>query len=403
MPAPAKWSRWSPCPTSTRTNRATASDDAKFDRATLGVYEMGSTFKIFNTALALDSGRVHLTDKFDTVHAIHIGHFTITDFHPANHWYDVKEIMEESSNLGAVHMFEQVGVEAQQAFLTKLGLTRQAKLEVPERGMPMVPRPWRDINGMTIAFGHGIAVSPLHLVRGVGAIVNGGVLLQPTLLKRDESQPAIGERVISQQTSDEMRDLMRAVVTNGTAKSANTPGYDVGGKTGTADKLNASHKYGGVGAARMSSFAGAFPMSNPRYVVYVMIDEPHANAKSYGFATGGWVAAPAVGKIVAQMAPLLGIAPQLNPDGTAQMQLPAATAPVMDDEAPSSALPTTVDTPDNDADTANLVPAAPNTPKPPIPFMRDAQPIAYRTDEDGVDSTHAAPPPLPAAARFLRR
>lgn len=304
-----------------------ASDDAKFNRDTLGVYEMGSTFKIFNTAMALDSGKVKLEDRFDTTHNIRIGRFTITDFHPAKHNYNVPEIMMESSNLGSVHMYEQVGVEGQKQFLSSLGLTKQAKLEIPERGEPMVPNPWRDVNGMTISFGHGLAVSPLHLVRGVAAIVNGGLLIDPTLIKRKPEDLVLGERVISEKTSLTMRQLMRLVVTNGTAKGAEAAGYLVGGKTGTADKLQGK---GYAKNARLSSFAGAFPMNNPRYVVFVMIDEPKPNAKSYGYATGGWVAAPVVGKIVSQMAPLLGIAPQAvsdKPDDKAKK-------PDADDEEP---------------------------------------------------------------------
>ncbi len=387
-----------------------ASDDAKFNRDTLGVYEMGSTFKIFNTAMALDSGQVKMNDVFDTTHNIRVGRFTITDFHPAKHNYNVSEIMEESSNIGSVHMFERVGTEWQQAFLTKLGFTKQAKLEVPERGDPMVPRPWRDVNSMTIAFGHGMAVSPLHLVRGVSAIVNGGELIQPTLLKRPANQPIVGERVISEQTSILMRGLMRLVVTGGTAKSADAPGYEVGGKTGTADKIN-GHGYKGGG--RLSSFVGAFPISNPKYIVFVMVDEPHPNAKSYGYATGGWVAAPAVGKIVSQIAPILGIAPVfapgdkagILPDSKFQTQEVKATAPnapqvEIDNEDPQQVI-APVEAEDD--------PVAPQQPAP-QPFNREApaqpfaQPIAYSLNSvmDG-NTDEAAMPSLPAAATQLRR
>lgn len=303
-----------------------ASDDSKFNRATLGVYEMGSTFKIFNTAMALDSGKVKMSDRFDTTHTIKIGRFTITDYHPANHNYNVPEIMEESSNIGSVRMYEQVGAEWQKAFMTKLGFTKQAKLETPERGVPMIPNPWRDVNGMTIAFGHGIAVSALHLVRAAAAIVNGGVMVEPTLVQRPQGQTLLGERVISEQTSIEMRQLLRLVVTNGTAKSADAPGYFVGGKTGTADKM-INGRY--VKNARMANFVGAFPINDPRYVVYVLVDDPKPNAKSYGFATAGWVAAPAVGRIVSQMAPLLGLPPQ--PEGAATPVDP--NRPAVDDEA----------------------------------------------------------------------
>ena len=345
-----------------------ATPDQLFNRATLGVYEMGSTFKIFNTALGLDSGKVKLTDKFDTVHPIKIGRFTITDYHPANHWYDVPEIMQESSNIGSVHIFEQVGVDAQKAFLAKLGLTKQAKLEVPERGEPMVPNPWRDVNGMTIAFGHGIAVSPLHLVRAVSAIVNGGTTVDPTLLKRQPGDVTVGERVISEQTSTTMRSLMRLVVTNGTAKMAEAPGYYIGGKTGTADKLQNGHY---LHNARMSSFVGAFPMNDPRYVVYLLIDDPKGNAKSYGFATGGWVAAPAVGRIVSQMAPLLGIAPQ----NVLEPAPPSKTPPVSDDEEPAMTEPAEPAEP-----TPPTAPAAPGNDDD-EDYGSPLQPVLYIPDE----------------------
>lgn len=287
-------------------NPASASDDAKFNRDTLGIYEMGSTFKIFNTALALESGKVKITDMFDVTKPIKIGRFSITDFHPVNHPLDVAGIMRESSNIGSVKMLEQVGFEAQQPFMAELGMTRQAPLELPERGLPLIPKPWSVASATTITFGHGMAVSPLHLVRAVGAIVNGGTLLEPTLLKRGPDDVLVGERVISSRTSDQMRRLMRLVVSDGTAKAADAPGYLVGGKTGTADKLNGKHY---AKDARLSSFVGAFPMNNPRYVVFVMVDEPKPTKKTFGYATGGWVAAPAVGRIVAQMAPLLGILP----------------------------------------------------------------------------------------------
>jgi cell division protein FtsI (penicillin-binding protein 3) len=280
--------------------------DARFNRNTLGVYEMGSTFKIFNSAMSLDSGRVRVTDSFDASHPIQYGRFTITDYHGLHRWLSVPEIFMHSSNIGSVRMALQTGVPTQKTFMAKMGFTRPPPLELPEVGWPLVPNPWRDINAMTISFGHGISVSPMHVVTAAASVINGGIMHPPTILKREPGTLIPGERVIAQQTSEMMRRLFRLVVSQGTAKAADVPGFVVGGKTGTADKAHGRHY---AQNSRLSSFLGAFPMQNPKYIVYVMVDEPQASAKSHGYATGGWVAAPAVGRIVKQIAPLLGVQP----------------------------------------------------------------------------------------------
>lgn len=280
--------------------------DALFNRTTLGVYEMGSTFKIFNSAMSLDSGKVRITDMFDAAHPIKVGRFTISDYHNLHRALSVAEIFQHSSNIGSVHMALTAGVPTQKSFMQKMGFTRPTALELPENGWPLVPNPWREVNAMTIAFGHGISVSPMHTVAAAASVINGGVFHPPTLLKRDPNGPIPGERVISAQTSDLMRRMFRIVVTEGTAKGAAAPGYVVGGKTGTADKQKGKSY---AKNSRMSSFLGAFPMQDPRYIVYVLIDEPQATAKTYGYATGGWVAAPAVGRIVKQIGPLLNVPP----------------------------------------------------------------------------------------------
>ena len=296
-----------------------APDQARFNRNTLGVYEMGSTFKVFNTAMVLDSGKVRMTDSFDATHPLHVGRFTIDDFEKMRRWMTVPEIFAYSSNIGSVQEALVVGTETQQHFLASLGLTKISPLELPELGAPLVPHPWNQINTMTIAFGHGMSVAPIQLATGVAAIVNGGILHKPTLIKQTGEVDA-GTRVISENTSQLMRRLMRLQVVEGTGKNANVPGYLVGGKTGTAEKvLNGS--YGKK--ALLSSFVGVFPMTNPRYLVLAMVDEPKPNAHSYGFATGGWVAAPAVGHIIAQAGPLLGIDPldESSPEVTEAMAL----------------------------------------------------------------------------------
>lgn len=287
-------------------NLAAKSDDASFNRATLGVYEMGSTFKIFNTAMALESGQINLADRYDATKPIRIARFTISDYHAKKRWLSVPEIFMYSSNIGSVKMVLDVGTEMQQGFLQKLGLLERMSLEVPETGTPMLPRPWRQISTMTISFGHGLSVTPLHLASGVATIVNGGIRYPPSLLAHPAGAPANGERIISDVTSKNMRRLLRLVVQNGTGRNGNAEGYLVGGKTGTAEK--SGHK-GYNRKSLLSSFVAAYPLNDPQFVVLVMVDEPKGNKKSFGYATGGWVAAPAVKRIISRMAPLYGILP----------------------------------------------------------------------------------------------
>jgi len=282
-----------------------ATADQRFNRATLGIYEMGSVFKIFNTAMALDSGKITLADSFDA-NPIHIGRFTIHDFEPMNHPLTVPQIFMYSSNIGAAHMAVEVGTDYQKAFMARIGMLRPAGLEIPELGRPLYPVDWRQINTMTIAYGQGIAVSPLHVASGVAAMINGGLMRPATLIKRAPDEVSDGERVVSADTSTKMRELLRLVVQAGTGKFADVPGYLVGGKTGTAQKQLGR---GYEANARLASFVGAFPMSAPRYVVLCMVDEPKPDAQSHGYATGGWVAAPVVARVIARMAPLVGLPP----------------------------------------------------------------------------------------------
>ena len=283
-----------------------AEDVQKFDRNTLGVYEMGSTFKIFNSAMALDSGKIHLHDSFDAINPIHIGRFTISDYHGKHRMLNVAEVFQYSSNLGSVRMALQIGTAGQQAFMSRMGFLKPVPVELPELGWPLVPRPWREVNTMTIAFGHGISVSPLHAVTAAAAVINGGIMHKPTLLKVASSRDVPGERVVNEQTSVDLRKLFRIVVTEGTAKLADVPGYMVGGKTGTADKQRGKHY---AANANLVSFIGVFPINDPKYLVMVMIDEPKPAPSSHGFATAGWTAAPAVGRVIRQIGPLLGLQP----------------------------------------------------------------------------------------------
>ncbi len=283
-----------------------APDEARFNRNTLGVYEMGSTFKLFNTAMALDSGTIALTDSFDAVHPIRIGRYTISDFHPEHRWLTVPEIIKYSSNIGSARIAEKAGTALQKDYMARFGMLKPVRLELPELGQPMYPGDWKPINTLTIAYGHGIAVTPLHLIAGVAGLIDGGVYRPVTIMKRDGSLPFGGRRIITERTSTEIRQLMRLVVESGTGKSANIPGYLVGGKTGTAEKEQGRHY---VASARLASFIAAFPMNAPRYTILIMVDEPKPNATSHGYATAGWVAAPAVGRVIQRMAPLLGMEP----------------------------------------------------------------------------------------------
>ena len=282
-----------------------AESDTRFNRITLGTYEPGSTFKIFNTAAALDFGVASLRDGYDASKPIQISKFTISDYKGQKRWLSLPEIMMYSSNIGSARMGMDLGRERQRQFLSRLGLLKAAPFDLPEVATPQIPNPWRDINVMTVAFGHGISVTPLNLVGGVTAVVNGGILRPVTLVKRPGEMPQ-GERVLTQRTSEQMRALMRLVVERGSGKAANVPGYAVGGKTGTAEKIVKGRYHRDM---RISSFVGAFPMNAPRFVVYAMLDEPKGNKATLGYATAGWVVAPLVGKLVNQIAAIYGIPP----------------------------------------------------------------------------------------------
>ena len=278
----------------------------RFNRTTLGVYELGSVFKIFTTAMALEKGTVTLNDGYDATDPIRIARFTIRDDHAKRRWLSVPEIFIYSSNIGAAKMAIDVGGVEQKRFLGRLGLLRRTDLELPEKSLPLFPAKWREVNTMTIAFGHGLAVSPLHLASAVAATINGGVLYPATLLKRDAKVSLAGTRVMTAQTSDQLRRLLRLVVEKGTGRKAAVPGYLVGGKTGTAEKSGAG---GYRRDALVSSFIGAFPMTEPRYLVFAMLDEPVGTKDTFNYATGGWTAAPVVARVVARIAPLMDVRP----------------------------------------------------------------------------------------------
>ena len=293
-------------PTYEPTRRQNASEEARFNRASLGLYEMGSVFKIFTTAQGLDEGFVDLDDTFDVSEPIRVGWHSIGDFKPKKKSLSIPEIFIYSSNIGTVRIAMAGGTKRQQEFLERLGLTRPAPLELPEVGNPRLPSPWREINTMTISYGHGMAVTPVQLVSAVGAVVNGGIYRPATLVRQSDDAHDLGVQVMRERTSRQMRWMMRQAVQMGSGRKADAAGYLVGGKTGTADKLrNGSYHRG----SRIASFVSAFPMNDPRYVVFAMVDEPKGTKKTFGHASGGWVAAPVVKEIVERIGPLLGVEP----------------------------------------------------------------------------------------------
>ena len=300
----------------------------QFNRATLGLYEMGSTFKLFTAAMALDLGVIALDSVYDARTPLTVSRYTIDDYHAEKRWLTVPEIMIHSSNIGAAKIALDAGTAAQQYFLQQLGLLSPLDLELPEVGTPMFPMVWREINTVTISYGHGIAVTPAHVASAVGAMVNGGVFIRPTLVKRESIHEDDRTRVISEATSEQIRMLMRLVVTEGSGRQAEVPGYVVGGKTGSAELAQA----GGYSQDHVrTSFVAAFPAHQPRYVVLVLLDEPQGIEETHNFVTAGWNAAPTAGRIIAEIAPMLGIYPtQDRPMDLALNNLMKASARISD-------------------------------------------------------------------------
>ena len=285
-----------------------ATNEQRFNRALTGMYEPGSTFKLQTAAMALDSGAAQLWSSFDAAHNIKIGRFTIQDFEGKHRVLTFPEVIAYSSNLGAAHMAQQVGTERQRSWLQAMGMFTRVGIELPEQGQPIVQSAasWKEIATMTVGFGHGIAVSPLHVVRGTAVLANGGMMLRPTILET-EAPPSDEHRIMHQSTSDTVRKLMRLVVTDGYGKPADVPGYFVGGKTGTAEKTM-GHGY--RKHANISAFMSVFPMNAPRYAVYFMLDEPKGNASTGGYSTAGAVSAPGAGRVIARIGPMLGLMPE---------------------------------------------------------------------------------------------
>src|SRR6201987_587168 len=291
-------------------NPKEAHDPDRINRLTTGVYEMGSTFKAFTLAMARDTGKYDLNSMWDARAPLHYGKFAIHDDEPKGRFISMKEVFTFSSNIGAARIALSQGVDAHKAFLRKMGQLERLRTELPESASPIVPRHWGDLNTITIAFGHGIAVAPLQAVMGVSALVNGGHLIPPTFLKRSEDEAMqLAKRVIKPETSEKMRFLMRLNAEVGTARKADVNGYYIGGKTGTAEKvINGRYAKKRV----LTAFTGILPADNPKYQILIMLDEPQATKETYGFITSGWNPGPTAGKVVTRIAPLLGVEPRFD-------------------------------------------------------------------------------------------
>ncbi len=287
-----------------------ALEQKRMNRVTAGVYELGSTFKTITTAMALDLGVATIDSKFDARAPIRVGRFKISDFHAKRRILSVPEIFMYSSNIGTAKMAIKVGIEGHKAFLKRLHMFERVKTELPESALPLWPRKWKLISTMTIAFGHGLSVTPLHLAAAGTAMVNGGLYIRPTLLKRDQiAAHSIAERVIRPETSRHMRDLLKLNVERGTATKARAKGYSVGGKTGTAEKaVNGGYSRSSL----LTSFLATFPADQPQYVLLVVLDEPKGSKETHGYATAGWNAAPTTGQVIRRIAPMLRILPKLE-------------------------------------------------------------------------------------------
>jgi cell division protein FtsI (penicillin-binding protein 3) len=291
-------------------NPRQANDPTRINRLTTGVFELGSTFKALTVAMALDSGKITLGSSFDARSALQYGRFQINDYHAQRRVLTVPEIFTYSSNIGTARMALSLGVEHHKAFLKRLGQLDRLRTELPESAEPLVPKRWGELNTVTIAFGHGLSVAPLQAVMGINALVNGGYLVPPTFLRRSPDEAlALAKRVVKAETSDKMRFLMRLNAEKGTAKRADVEGYYIGGKTGTSEKVIGGHY---SKTKLLTTFTAILPADRPRYQLLVMLDEPQGLAETNGYATSGWNAAPAAGKIIARIAPMLGIEPRFE-------------------------------------------------------------------------------------------
>jgi cell division protein FtsI (penicillin-binding protein 3) len=290
---------------------ATALVKDSFNRITAGIFEPGSIFKTVTMAAALDSGSVQITDQFDARFGIRFGRYTIDDFHGKHTILSLPEVYKYSSNIGTIRVMQAMGKDNYRAFLSRMGFDVRVPFELPEMRLPSIPETLSEVGAATASFGHGLSVSPLHMVTAYAAFVNGGNYIAPTLYRRDLAEAeALYRPVIKPETSAEIRYLMRLNALEGSGSQMNKAalGYRVGGKTGTAEKV----VDGRYSSSKVTNFFGsAFPLDNPRYAMVIMVDEPKAENPQSG-TTAGWNAGAITGRIVQRVAPMLGIAPDFS-------------------------------------------------------------------------------------------
>lgn len=296
-----------------------ASDSPLFNRSVQGVYELGSTFKIFTVAQAMDLGLANPDTVIDTKGPLRWGKFRIRDFRNYGNEMSVTKVIVKSSNIGTARLAQQIGAARQRAFLERLGMLEATGFEIVEAatGKPLLPKKWSELSTMTISYGHGLSTSPMHLAAGYAAIANGGFRVQPTILKKDG--PQLGERVFSEPTAKAARKMLRKVVTEGTASFGDVEGYAVGGKTGTADKPRPRGGY--YKDKVIATFASIFPAHDPRYVLIVTLDEPVETTGDEPRRTAGWTAVPLAAEMIRRIAPLLGLRPTVEPADMSDIKL----------------------------------------------------------------------------------
>ncbi|MDE0985071.1 MAG: penicillin-binding protein 2 [Yoonia sp.] len=287
------------------------SDSPLFNRAVQGVYELGSVFKIFAVAQALELGLINPDTMIDTKGPLQWGRFKIRDFRNYGAQLSAMDVIVKSSNVGTARIAMEIGAERQQDFLTSLGFTKATPVELSEApsGAPLLPRNWSEISTMTISYGHGLSSSPLHLAAGYASLLNGGTRVEPTLIRRATRQN--GPRVVSEAVSTQARDMLRQVVVRGTASFGEVAGYEVGGKTGTADKPK-ENGGGYYDDKVITTFASVFPANDPKYILIVTFDEPSENSGAEPRRTAGWTAVPVAAEMIRRTAPLLGLRPQVD-------------------------------------------------------------------------------------------
>ena len=309
-------------------NAGQRSHEQQFNKASQGTYELGSIFKILNTAIALDSGTVKLTDRFDATKPFKVDRHTIRDYAPQNRWLTVAETFKHSSNIASAQIALAMGSTVQKNYFRALGLLSRPSLELAEVDAPQLPPNWSEAYSATMAYGYGLSVSLVQMASAVAATVHDGTYRSPTLLKSVAEDQFRGQQVFTGETVDTMRRLLRLVVTDGTGRRAEAPGYLPGGKTGTAEQ--ASELGRGYDRGRLlSSFVAGFPINRPEYVVLVSLIEPEGNEETNNFSTAGWVAAPIAGRVITRIGPILGISPinHDDPDVVASMALSPKALP----------------------------------------------------------------------------